>query len=125
MDNAGAVVLVVDDEPSVRQFLKASLSRLGYNVLEAENGMQGLEVVQSRNGDVDVVVADMKMPQMTGHEMAHRIHHQWPDIRIVAITGTAFLEEIELPSKVPIVAKPFAIKELVDHIDPGAHPPLS
>ena len=63
---AGTTVLVVDDDPSVRQALTRLLAREGCAVLEAESGAQGLEA--ARTGSPDLVVTDVNMPEMNGIE---------------------------------------------------------
>jgi CheY-like chemotaxis protein len=58
--------LVVDDDASVRKFIKAVLQSGGYQITEAENGVQALELLRKQRGAVDLLVSDVAMPMMEG-----------------------------------------------------------
>lgn len=66
-------ILVVDDSVTARLQLKISLEALGFQVLEGESGKQGLEVLTHYEGQVDLIVSDHNMPDMTGLEMIQLI----------------------------------------------------
>ncbi len=80
-------ILVVDDEPSIRQALSALLQTLGYRTLSAEGGAQALERLRDEAGGVDLILTDMTMPKMTGLELAHQVHAQWPGLPVVLCSG--------------------------------------
>lgn len=81
------VVLVVDDESVVRQMAQSALERLGYSVITAVNGKEGLDLFRANPGAVDVVLLDMTMPVMSGEETLKRIRSVRPDATVLAMSG--------------------------------------
>lgn len=80
-------ILVVEDEDLVRDLTARILRSLGYSVLEATNGKEGLAIVEKLHGRVDLVLTDVIMPQMGGQEMAEHLRERYPNIKIVYISG--------------------------------------
>ncbi|MCX7862622.1 MAG: sigma-54 dependent transcriptional regulator [Bacteroidales bacterium] len=80
-----ATILVIDDEKSIRNTLKDILEHEEYQVEIAENGPQGLQIVQEKN--IDVVLCDIKMPQMDGMEVLTKIIEHNASIPVIMITG--------------------------------------
>lgn len=105
-------VLVVDDEPMIRQFVRAALSTSGYRVLDADTSDQALQVIRENPG-VDLLVTDIVMPDGNGCDLALRLREQNPRLPVLFISGY----EPEQSVKVPISAflqKPFRISDLLD-----------
>lgn len=82
-----ATILIVDDEANILASLKRLFRPLGYNVFTAESGAQGLEVMERET--VDLVVSDMRMPEMNGAQFLERIRERWPDTVRILLTGYA------------------------------------
>jgi CheY-like chemotaxis protein len=80
-----ATIVVADDEPGVRSFLRKVLTAAGYRVLEANDGKQAVQHVES-NG-VSLVITDLAMPEQEGIETIRRLRHERPDLKIIAISG--------------------------------------
>jgi CheY-like chemotaxis protein len=100
--------LVVDDEPSVRKFIKAVLQSDGYQITEAENGVQALELLRKLCGAVDLLVSDIKMPIMDGITLACSVSEEFPALPIVLVSGYAEMERAKHPElKFEFVQKPF------------------
>jgi DNA-binding NtrC family response regulator len=82
-------VLVVDDEQSVRKPIRVSLTKAGYEVVEAEDGQQAMQVL--REGDnplmVDTIVCDIRMPKIDGIDAIAYFRQQFPSIPVVVLTG--------------------------------------
>ncbi|WP_394844509.1 sigma-54 dependent transcriptional regulator [Pendulispora brunnea] len=78
-------VLIVDDEPNLRKILSAQLSRDGYDVLTAEDGEQGLQLLREHH--IDLVVTDLKMPKVDGMTLLREALREDPDLPIVMITA--------------------------------------
>ena len=78
-------ILVIDDEPSVRETLAEMLVAVDHRVELAESGHEAMEKLSA--GGFDLVFTDLAMPEMDGWETARAIRKQWPDIRIVMVTG--------------------------------------
>jgi CheY-like chemotaxis protein len=84
--------LVVDDDPSVRKFIKAVLQTDGYQTSEAENGVQALALLRKLCGAVDLLVSDIKMPLMDGIALACSVRAEFPAIPIILVSGYAASE---------------------------------
>ena len=80
-----AKVLVIDDEPGIRDLLDTLLNRKGYDVILADSGQKGLEVF--RRARPDVVVLDLKMPGMDGLTVLQQIRHLNPTQPVIILTG--------------------------------------
>jgi len=110
-------VLVVDDEPAIRRFLRTSLSVQGYQVSEAENGMGALE--KFRRGSVDVLVLDLGLPDINGLEIIERLRGQGSAVPIVVLSSrtdeSAKVQALDLGAD-DYVTKPFGIEELLARI---------
>jgi CheY-like chemotaxis protein len=78
-------IMVIDDEPLVRETLAEMLQELSHNVVVADGGRVALEKL--RAGDFDLVFTDLSMPEMDGWETASEIRRHWPDINIILVTG--------------------------------------
>ena len=78
-------ILVVDDEPSIRECLGMLLVAAGYDVAEAENGVSALS--QLNTTVPDLIVTDLNMPQMSGLELISHVRSRYPSISIVAMSG--------------------------------------
>ncbi len=107
-------VLVVDDEEVVRRMAKTALKRLGYSVLTAVNGREGLRLYREADGAVDAVLLDMTMPVMGGEEMLRRLLEINPGILVLAMSG---FDESEAKSRfgagiAGFIQKPFTAAQL-------------
>ena len=80
-------LLVIDDNPARRYTFGCLLRRLGHQVEEAESGVAGLAVL--RQTPVDLVLTDLRMPGLTGWEVARRAKALHPDLPVVLVTGSA------------------------------------
>ncbi len=82
-------VLVIDDEEDVREVLKLHLESAGYNILEAENGEDGINILRSEDNmvNVGVVLCDIRMPKVNGAECVDFLRKEAPGVPIVMVTG--------------------------------------
>jgi two-component system, cell cycle sensor histidine kinase and response regulator CckA len=111
-------IVIVDDEEGVRLVLSRQLSGLGHTVLEASNGIEALALVR-REGGVDLVLADIVMPQMNGTELAATMLVEFPDLPIILMSAytPAGLTRVGIHrSVVPVLMKPFTIDTLAELI---------
>jgi DNA-binding NtrC family response regulator len=84
------VCLIVDDEPVIRKYLMAILQQEGYQTLEANNGPQAFRLIQKLDGDLNLVVSDVRMPgDMDGMDLAYAIRTSFPTIPVILISGYA------------------------------------
>src|SRR5882724_6106125 len=80
-------ILVVDDEKSVLSITCALLSGNGYDVLEAASGAEAIEICQARKSAIHLLLTDVMMPNMTGPQLAERLHALYPDTRVLFMSG--------------------------------------
>jgi len=84
---AGETVLVVEDEPAIREVTRRILARSGYHVLTAASAREAIEIATSAGGDIDVLLTDVVMPHMLGKEAADRIRAFRPDVKVLFMSG--------------------------------------
>jgi two-component system, cell cycle sensor histidine kinase and response regulator CckA len=112
-------VLVVDDEDIVRRFICQALELHSYNVLEAANGLEALELCRRRRSEIDVLLTDMVMPAMNGKELIERLSQEGIQPAIVCMSGYAessILEGHNLPAAVAYLPKPFSPNALLEKV---------
>jgi PAS domain S-box-containing protein len=80
-------ILLVEDEPLVRSISKATLRAQGYTILEAENGLEALQLASEYPDEIHLLVTDVVMPEISGAEAAERIKNVRPDIRVLYVSG--------------------------------------
>lgn len=116
--DAGATVLLVDDESAVRRFAARVLEREGFLVLEARDGAEALELIRAGAASVDVVVSDIVMPRLNGVELMQALATSHPDVPIILMSGyaTAALSELGISAPCSILAKPFPPERLVEEV---------
>jgi PAS domain S-box-containing protein len=108
----GKLVLLIDDDPDVRQVAATQLEELGCKVLTAESGSSGLVVLDGESG-IDIVVVDFAMPSMNGIEVAEKIAARRPTLPIVIITGYADVDlTADRGRKIHVLKKPFQRADL-------------
>jgi signal transduction histidine kinase len=116
LSGLGEIILIIDDEPGVRELTKAILGSHAYQVLTAENGAEGLTIFNRFKDRIDAAIVDKKMPIMDGPEAVHAIRLLKPAIRIIATTGEAMaltetgFEPGEVDAFLP---KPFTAEQLL------------
>jgi PAS domain S-box-containing protein len=105
-------VLVVDDDPDVREFLTSSLETLGFDVRTAVDAERGLEVLEEVKPDI--LVVDFAMPGMNGAQMARVVRQRRPNLPIIFASGYSETEEIEgaVGKSAALLRKPFGVSEL-------------
>ena len=78
-------VLVVEDEESIRKFIKINLEREGFDVLEAGTGEEGLEI--AAKSEIDIVILDLMLPGIDGYEVCKRLREQSEELGIIMLTA--------------------------------------
>jgi two-component system KDP operon response regulator KdpE len=110
-------VLVIDDEPAIRRFLRTSLSAQGYSVLEAEDGENGLAML-GRNS-LDAVVLDLGLPGMSGLDVLKKIRESGSSVPVVVLSSrtdeTGKVTALDMGAD-DYVTKPFGMDELLARI---------
>mgnify|MGYP006301690435 CR=1 FL=1 len=108
-------ILVVDDEPAVLELTGRMLEHLGCEVELRTEGRKALECFLSDPVGVDLVISDLRMPGMTGDDLARKIHRIRPDMPIILCSGydgSGDIVKAGVEGVHTILTKPFRIKEL-------------
>jgi len=112
-------VLVVEDEPDVRQMIVVTLRRNGFEVLQAENGVEAMKISEAFQGKIDLLLTDAIMPNMGGSELSQRLRAQRESIRVLLASGYSedtFTDSAVLPPDTAILAKPFTPSRLLQKV---------
>ncbi|MEM7307476.1 MAG: response regulator [Planctomycetota bacterium] len=112
-------VLLVEDDPVVRQMEHELLLNAGYDVVVAEDGLQALELVVAEGLVVDLVVSDVEMPRMDGSELWRSFRAVLPDAPFLFTSGDPHWQRPDgfPPGRTDFLAKPFGFAELFRRID--------
>ena len=126
-------VLIVEDDPTVLRIVRRVLEDAGYETFTAVDGQDALDQlhVRTHDGDglPDIVLSDVLMPRVNGHELVRRLYTTWPALPVILMSGHTGLERLDdLPPTValPVITKPFEVAMLTDAIArvlPGARVP--
>jgi CheY-like chemotaxis protein len=104
-------ILLVEDEPAVRQLFMLALTRAGYRVFEARNGQEALKMFDQHGDSIDLLLTDLRMPYMGGAELAQHLRARRKSLKLIAISGYAGPTEHELDAD--FLAKPFSREDLL------------
>jgi CheY-like chemotaxis protein len=109
-------LLLVEDEAAVRASVRRLLEWHGYTVLEARNGAEALRIYEANESGIDLVLTDIVMPEMSGHELIERLRARRPDLRVLFMSGyteRAFTSNGAMPPGTGYVEKPFTVETLM------------
>jgi two-component system cell cycle sensor histidine kinase/response regulator CckA len=112
------VVLVVDDEPTIRRFASRVLAEHGFDVLEAADGAEALDRIEAMDHRLDVVVSDIVMPRLNGVELLQQLSLIRPDLPVILMSGYAGPQLAERGIQAPcgVLAKPFGAEQLIAEV---------
>jgi PAS domain S-box-containing protein len=123
-------VLLVEDDAEVRSFTRTALEGHGYTVIEADGGPAALKLARRHTGPLHLLVTDVVMPQMSGHELAGKLHEEFKQLEVLYVSG--FVEETLVhygvhTGSVAFLPKPFTtgtlarrVRDLLDSHKAGA-----
>jgi CheY-like chemotaxis protein len=112
----GTLILLVDDDQSVRDITSSLLKDMGYSVVEAGSGGAALDLLE-REPDIKLMLVDFAMPGMNGAEVARQAYAKRPHLPILFVTGFADRAAMEGVSEAYIVGKPFMSNELSSKVN--------
>ena len=108
------LVLLADDEDAIRWLGRRFLEADGWIVLEARDGEEALEVIESQRGPLSLVITDLNMPRVSGQELAEVLSIFRPGLPVLGITG--FLSAVSQDRRLPILPKPFTEGSLLQAV---------
>ncbi len=115
-ESAGETILVVEDEPALREVTQRIFFRNGYQVITAANGREAIAIARDHPGEIHLLVTDVIMPHMLGKEVAERIRQMRPGIKVLFMS--AYAEQVltaqgRIEPDVALVGKPFSEADLL------------
>jgi CheY-like chemotaxis protein len=116
----GELVLLVEDEPALRQLAVLMLERLGYRAFETANGSEALAAVSEKGVRPDVVLTDVVIPGMSGPVLVEHLRETLPDLKVIYMSGytdDAIAKRGVVESGVNFLQKPFTMSALAKIID--------
>ncbi|MGQ9805942.1 MAG: PAS domain-containing hybrid sensor histidine kinase/response regulator [Chlorobiales bacterium] len=116
----GKTILLVDDEPDLRELLSDILTERNFCVVVAKNGAEGLSTFLNSPSDIDFVLADLNMPRLSGKEMLLEMKHAKPDLKFAVLTGFLTQEthlELKNLKALSVLQKPIQIDDLFALLD--------
>ena len=116
----GGTILLVEDDDAVRRSVRATLGRLGYDVLEASSGEAGLALANGHDGTIDAVLTDLMMPGLSGREFVERLTPSRPNVRVLFTSGYTDDEVIRrrlVDEGQTFLQKPFTSEQLVSALE--------
>ena len=116
---ASETILVVEDEAEVRGLVRETLRRLGYTVLEAGDGYEALKLVEACKTEIHLLLTDVIMPLMNGHELALRLQSIRPGTKVVYMSG--YTDDVlafhGIAPEIDFIQKPFSSGELAEKLE--------
>ncbi|MBC07826.1 ATP-binding protein [Thalassospira sp.] len=112
-------ILLVEDEDAVRTFGARALRSKGYDVLEATNGDNALEVLNNTDKTIDLVISDVVMPGIDGPTLVRMLREKKPELKVIFISGYAedtYRDELDEENGVHFLPKPFSLKDLATKV---------
>ena len=108
-------ILLVEDDAAVRGLAREVLQEQGYTVLPAANGEEALQIVETHQGRIDLLMTDVIMPGMAGDELVEHLRLQLPDLKVVFVSGYASdaIPKIMPDEHTAFLQKPFPVEDLV------------
>jgi len=112
-------ILLVEDEPFVRDATRSILEHAGYAVLPAEDAGEALKVHEHRERQIDLVMTDMVLPGRTGHQLGQELRQLSPELKVLVTSGYTNAEyAIEDPgAQMYFLAKPYSRRELIEKVE--------
>jgi len=125
-DEPAPKILIIDDDDDIRAMMKRSLSSMKVEVLEADDGQQGITTM-ARTKDLKLVITDIKMPNMDGLTLIEKAKEmpQFRDVPFIVVTGFASNENLERAKKLDLadwITKPFDVERLVGAVGRALNP---
>jgi two-component system cell cycle sensor histidine kinase/response regulator CckA len=117
--DATATILLVEDEPAVRSLVQEMLQQLGYTVLVAPDGYEALKLAEENRAEIHLLLTDVIMPLMNGHELATRLEANRPGTKVLYMSGYTYdvLAFHGIGREIDFIQKPFSAAELAEKLE--------
>lgn len=109
-------ILVVEDEPGLRDFIRRVLVKQGYTVLQAPNGVEALALARAHSAPIDLLLTDVVMPKMSGVELAEKFVAEHPAVRVMFMSGYTDRLGVTVRAPANYLQKPFTSAVLLTRL---------
>jgi DNA-binding NtrC family response regulator len=119
-------ILVVDDEPGLRRLACQMLERAGYATLEAEDGLEALQILERSAGLIGLVLSDIRMPNLDGVQLEQTCRERWPALPVMLMSGEVtrdWVARLVREGAHGVIRKPFGSDTLLEAIRSILDPP--
>jgi PAS domain S-box-containing protein len=119
IQDGNKTILIIDDEPMIREMSRDMLSTIGYNVLVSENGTEGIKQFEENFNKIDLVLLDLLMPEMNGITCFKKLKEIKNDVKVIISSGVADLTKRKELEKIGVsgyLEKPFSLKTIADYL---------
>jgi CheY-like chemotaxis protein len=121
MRKLSPTVLVVEDETLIRLHIVDNLKDAGFNVLEASNADDAIEILANRD-DIHLVFTDVNMPgSMDGLRLAAYVRDRWPPIKLIVTSGKVAVKQADLPQGARFLSKPYEPPQIIQAVTEMFH----
>ena len=113
-------ILLIDDEEMVVKITEKMLKKIGYKILKANSGYEGLKLFQTYRNQIDLIICDMIMPKMDGLELVHRLREIDPCAKVLLSSGSLIDEDekdIVMRGFNGLIKKPYKMNDLSEKIE--------
>lgn len=123
------LIMFVDDEQEVRAIARITLEQIGFELIEAEDGVQALDLFSKHKSEIKLVITDVLMPNLDGLGLASRLTKIKSDLPILLLSGHVLEEDLWAPGNAQLryLMKPYRLNDLqeavIDLIGPATQPP--
>jgi two-component system, cell cycle sensor histidine kinase and response regulator CckA len=107
-------ILLVEDEPAVRQLFAQALIRAGYRVYEARNGQEAMKLFEQHGDSIDLLLTDLRMPYMGGAELAQHLRARRSSLKLICVSGYPTAGDDALAAD--FLSKPFSREDLLSKV---------
>jgi len=121
-------ILVIDDEPEIRKLVGAMVTQFGYAVLTADSGEHALTLYRNHKGHIEMLIADVVAPGMSGPMLADKLTALQPDLKVLYISGydnTHVVQKYVVEKGHALLSKPFTLEQLktkmAELLEPAEH----
>lgn len=112
-------ILVVDDEPMIRELAFRTLERGGFAVAQADSGKSAIALLETRAAEITLVILDLTMPGLTGEQTLKVLQARWPAIKVILMSGhnVQGIDAARAPGVVGYIEKPYLPHELLHTVE--------
>lgn len=107
-------ILIVEDEPAIASLTREVLESLGYTVLSAVDGQEGLDLFIEHRDDIDVIILDRTLPKLSGDQVLQQMQACDPDVKVIVSSGDTTVDLALFPGALGILHKPYRLAALFD-----------